>query len=482
VKPDAAKLLAELKERLRIGEPESAVQAYARYLEAEPKDALAWTDMADLLVVLQRPDEALVACRKTLALKPGQISAQCHMGGALLQLGRLDEAEALFRKVLAVEPRRIEARLSLAKCLLKKRDLEAARATLEKVLLQDPVNVSAHQFLGQIFYGQGQWPEFRAELERFRTHDPSSDYLEFECGFENLLRGVMPLGWRQWEARLRVPGCVGPERNFTEPRWNGEPFQGRTLLVHYEQGFGDTIMLARFLPQVKARGGRVLLLVQPQLADLMTTCQGVDQIISQGEPLPSFDLQVSLYSLPAVFQMDQNSLSTEIPYLGVPALVPNRQRIAEILAASDGRIRVGLVWAGNTGHARDAERSLPIDLVNRLGVLPDVAWHGFQLGMTEEPSLPDYVSLAPLLSNFSDTAYALSGMDLVITVDTALVHLAGAFGIPTLLLVTYVPDFRWMLDRDDSPWYPTVRIHRQPQPGDWDSVVSTVVSELTTGM
>lgn len=478
VKSDAARLLAKLKEHLRAGDPEGAVLAYTRYLKVEPGNALAWTDMAGLLVSLQRPEEAQAACLKALALNPGHVPAQYHLGCAELQLGRLEQAEERLRRILQAEPGRIDVQLSLVKCLLGRRDLVGAQTGLEEIIRRDPAHESAHQFLGQIFYERAQWTEFQAELERFKKFNPASSYPEFEQGFANLLHGVMPLGWQQWEARLRVPGCVGPERHFVEPRWDGGSFVGKTLLIHYEQGLGDTVMLARFLPRVKALGGRLLLLVQPTLAHLMTTCPGPDQVLAQGDPIPPFDLQVSLYSLPAIFQTDLDTLPKEIPYLGIPERVPNREPILGAIHASGSLVRVGLVWAGYSGHPRDAQRSLPIDLVNRLAEVPGVAWYGFQLGVLEEPKLPNYVPLASLLSDFSDTAYALSGMDLVITVDTALAHLAGALGVPTLLLITFVPDFRWLLERSDSPWYPTMQLYRQPRHGDWDSVMNTLVGDL----
>lgn len=481
MKPAAAALLAKVKELLSGGEPEEVVQAFERYLEVQPDDALAWADLAGILVGLQRFDAALNACAKSLALQPRQASAMFHQASVYLRQGRLDEAEALLNQVLALAPGRVDALLGLTKCRLGKLDPSGARALLDQILAVDPANIQAHQFLGQVFYGQGRWPEFHAEMTRFRQQDPTSKYLEFEQGFENLLRGVMPEGWLQWETRLDIPGCVGPERTFTEPRWEGEAFSGKTLLVHYEQGLGDTLMLIRYLPLVKARGGRVLLLVQPQLAYLVTTCQGIDQVIPQGMTLPPFDLQVSLFSLPAVFKTDLDSIPAEIPYLGIPPQVSNAEAIAGALALSEGRTRVGLAWAGFSGHARDAERSIPVGVLASLGVLPGVAWHGLQTGRNEAPALPGYLAMAPWLTSFSDTAYALSGMDLVITVDTALAHLSGALGIPTLLLVTHVPDFRWMLDRDDSPWYPTMRIYRQPKPGDWASVMRAVVGDLSEG-
>lgn len=330
----------------------------------------------------------------------------------------------------------------------------------------------------QALYDAARWEDYQAEVDHFEAAHPGSPYAEYERGYLNLLRGNMLEGWRQFEARLRTPGFVPEGKRFPQPRWTGSSFEGRTLLVAYEQGFGDTLMLARYLPMVKALGGRVVFLVQPQFAYLMTTLRGPDQLVSLGQELPPFDLQVSLFSLPGLLGTDLAHLPAEIPYLGVPRDVPNQAGIAEALSRSEGQIRVGLAWGGNPAHPRDTQRSIPASLLESLGILPGVAWHSFQLGREELPDLPSILSLAPLLKTFSDTAYALSGMDLVITVDTALAHLAGALGVPTLLLVSHAPDFRWMLDRDDSPWYPTFRIYRQPKVGDWRSVMEQVVSDL----
>jgi hypothetical protein len=339
--------------------------------------------------------------------------------------------------------------------------------------------LEAHQALIQRLYEQGRWADYDAEVDRFEAANPGSPFAEYERGYLNLLRGRMGVGWRQWEARLRVPGFIPREKRFPQPRWTGGSFAGKTLLVVFEQGFGDTLMLARYLPQVKALGGRVLLLVQPQFAYLMTTLDGVDEIVPFGHPIPAFDLHASLFSLPAIFGTDLDSVPADVPYLGIPRAVPGRQDVAQALAPSHGRVRVGVAWGGNPAHPRDAQRSVPVDLLEPLAALPGVAWHSFQLGREEQPPLPEAVSLAPLLKTFSDTAYALSGMDLVITVDTALAHLAGALGIPVLLLVTWAPDFRWMLDRDDSPWYPTMRIYRQPESGAWAPAIQRLAADLT---
>ena len=173
--------------------------------------------------------------------------------------------------------------------------------------------------------------------------------------------------------------------------------------------------------------------------------------------------------------------AAEIPYLQVPGHVPNRQPLSEVLAASAGRIRIGLAWAGSPVHVRDKERSMPTAALEPLAALQGVAWHSFQFGPLEAVPLPGVIQLAPLLSTFSDSALAVAAMDLVITVDTALAHLAGALGIPTFLLLHAFPDWRWFLARQDSPWYPTMRIYRQPHPGDWESVLRQVLSDLNLG-
>jgi hypothetical protein len=302
----------------------------------------------------------------------------------------------------------------------------------------------------------------------------------FDEAHVRLRNGDLRRGWELYEARLGAIGQKKIQWRFAKPRWNGEPFPGRTLLLHWEQGYGDTLMFVRFAAQAKALGGRVVLVAQKELADLAATCPGLDQVIPHLGRLPPYDLQAPLLSLPHIFKTDLGSIPASVPYLNVPARVPNRQALAALLAASAGKVRVGIAWAGSPVHGRDQERSVPAPALAPLAALPGVAWHSFQMG-PEAPPWPGMAALAPLLGNFSDTAYALSGMDLVITVDTALAHLAGAMAIPTLLLLPFAPDFRWMLERQDSPWYPTLRLYRQSRPGDWVPVVQRLARDLGNG-
>ena len=294
-----------------------------------------------------------------------------------------------------------------------------------------------------------------------------------------LLKGDLPLGWDLHEARLQVPGLITPKRYFTVPRWDGQPFPGRTLLLHYEQGLGDTLMFVRYATLVKALGGTVFLAAQAPLAEIVATCPGIDLVIPKGTPPPPFDMHMPLLSLPWVFRTDLGSIPARIPYLRVPATVPGREELDLLLALSEGTVRIGLAWQGSVHHPRNAVRSMPPIALAPLGALPGVAWHSFQFEAATMPSLPGLVEFGPLLKGFSSTAYALRHMDLVITVDTVVAHLAGALGIPTFLLLSHTHDWRWMLDRADSPWYPTLRLYRQPVPGDWDAVVQQILLDLS---
>ena len=376
---------------------------------------------------------------------------------------------------------RLERALAQGEALAQQNRLEEANQVLSALIKREPGNWEAHKLFRRVLSRQGDWVRLHREFERWIVGHHSGTKAEWEKSCNNLLFGHMKEGWEQYEARWRDPG-LSPrvlDRIYPQPVWKGEPFAGKTLLLRWEQGFGDAIMYVRYAPLVKARGGRVILEVMEPLVDLMATCEGLDAVVSDGEPAPEFDLQISLLSLPRVFQTELDTIPARIPYLSVPARVPHRQGLDRVLAATQGLTRIGLAWAGNPKHFRDAERSIDPVLLKPLGTIPGVVWHGFQMGGLDLP-FPRIIPMEALCrSSFADTAHALSAMDLVITVDTALAHLAGALGIPVFLLVTAFPDWRWLMGRNDSPWYPTLRLYRQPEPGNWPAVIQKVVADLT---
>jgi hypothetical protein len=375
----------------------------------------------------------------------------------------------------------VKTPLALAGRLLEQGDLGTARSVLEQALEGDPGNLVAHEALVQVHLMAGDPALAHKEQTRRALFLDGRSGPAADCVWAHatLLYGEMPRGWDLYESRLLAPGLTMPQRHFTHPRWDGTPFPGKTLLLHYEQGLGDTLMFVRYARQVKALGGKVLLAVQKPLADLVATCPGIDEVIPKGGPVPPFDFHFPLPSLPWLFRTDLASIPAEIPYLRVPAQVPNRQALTERLALGEGRLRVGLAWKGSSAHPRDAQRSMPSACLSPLAELPEVTWYSFQREDDLVEPFPGILPLGHLLSTFSDTAFALNAMDLLITVDTAVAHLSGALGVPTLLLVTNIPDWRWLMDRVDSPWYPTLHIYRQPRPGDWDDVIRQVVDDLT---
>ncbi len=450
-----------------------------RYAGLRPHQVELWAQLALALLATQRLDQAEEACGFALRLDAQHFRAMAHLGSIRLAQSRLGEAVLQFRRVVAAHPTEERAHLLLITALARTGDRLGACQEIARVLQQAPTSFLVHKSVMGPLYSLGCWDEYRAEIERYRQVEPGLAYLDYEQSFADLLHGNLLQGWQHFEARLEVSSDLRPHRTFQEPAWQGEAFQDRTLLLWTEQGIGDTLMFLRYLPMVKALGGRVLLEAQGSVLNVAGTCPGLDGLVAEGAPPPPFDLQASIMSLPWIFRTELATIPDTVPYVRVPKEVPHREGLRDLLATAGERTRIGLVWGGNPAHARDSERSIPAPALAPLAALPGVAWFSFQVDTVEVPPLPNLVSLDLCLGNFSDTAFALSEMDLLITVDTSVAHLAGALGIPTLLLITHQPDYRWLLDREDSPWYPTLRLYRQPRFGDWATVIQQIVSDLT---
>lgn len=470
--------LEEARSLDAAGQREAALAAYRGHLEANPEAIEAWVELGGLLLVLGRLDEAADACAEAIGLDPRHYGALVHTACVQMHKGNLDFAQETFEDALAIDPLRLAGRLMYADCLLRMRDLDRAREVLEGIRKQAPDNEIALERLGMLMVYREDWTALRKDMERQLARYSGAE-AEYVASHIDLMFGDMARGWPRFEARLGIPGRYAGRPVHPQPRWQGQPFPGQTLLLTWEQGLGDTLMFLRFVAAARARGGRVVLEVQPPLLELAATCAGVDAVVPTGAPLPAFDLQASLLSLPALLGTTLDTLPADSPYLDVPAEVPDRDAICRVLEASSDRVRIGLCWAGNPGYPRDAKRSLPPAAMEALAALPHVAWHSFQFESGELPPLPGLVTFGPLLKGFPNTAFALRGMDLVITVDTVLAHLAGSLGVPTFLLASFIPDWRWMLGRSDSPWYPTVRVYRQLAPGDWDSALAQLLRDLS---
>ncbi len=497
----------------RLARLDEALASYDRVVALQPDHAAAFNNRGVALQLLQRTDEALASYDKAVTLRPNYPEAFRNRGRALQQLERPAEALASYDQALALSPSYLEALNGRTVALLKLRRLEEALANCDRTLVLKPDHAEACNDRGVILqemkrfdealasYGRAQTlkPGFAEaiynagvvlqQLKRLdealahfdRAHALKPDFADAHChgALLRLLTGDFERGWIQSEWRWKSASSGLVRRPFAQPLWlGGETIDGKTILLHSEQGYGDTIQFCRYVALVAARGARVILQVEEPLRQLMSGLAGVSQCISKDEALPDFDLHCPLLSLPLAFGTRLETIPSATSYLRVPA----QARDWRAQLGLSPRPRIGLAWSGNPQHQRDAERSIAFA---RLSPLFDVTASFVSLQRDvragDQAALKARIgilNLGPSLENFADAAALVANLDLVITVDTGVAHLAAALGRPVWMLLPFVPDWRWLLDRDDTPWYPTMRLFRQSARGDWDNVIARVAMAL----
>jgi tetratricopeptide (TPR) repeat protein len=430
-----------------LGRTAEALASWDAALAADPNHAEALHGRGNALYRIKRHHAALSDYDRLLALRPNNVDVLNNRGGALAELGRLDEAFESYDRASAIDPR-------LPEILINKGHVCADRHRFEEAL--------------SCYAAAAALPNLRPEAQ-------------WCASLVRLRLGQFAQGWRDYEWRWQQASWASQRRDFVAPLWLGkEPLCGRTILLHAEQGFGDTLQFVRYAKLVAGLGATVLLEVQAPLKILLSGIAGVAQVFARGEPLPRFDLHCPLMSLPLAFGTALDTIPADIPYVRVPAdrTAQWRARLREPRS-----LRVGIVWAGSAVHKNDHNRSIAFDRFRCLLSAPDIEFVSLQneLGAAEAARLARHanvVSLGGELRDFADTAAVVSALDLVVSADTAMVHLAGALGTPVWVLLPFSPDFRWLLAREDSPWYPTARLFRQPRFGDWGSVLARVKDEL----
>jgi Flp pilus assembly protein TadD len=420
--------------------------------------------------------DAAEACyERALALRPDRIESRIGLGVVLRDQGRLAEAVASYERALALAPDHPETRHNLGVALVDLGRPEEAIAQYKRALAIQPERAETHGNLGIAFERQGRHAKALTCYERALALKPDHAEAHFDRGRALLLTGQFDEGWREYEWRFAVARY---DRNFDRPLWPGEPLAGRTILIHAEQGFGDTLQFVRYVPKVAERGGQVLLEVPEPLVRLVGTVAGVSQVVVAGDPLPSFDCHCPLLSLPRVFETKLATIPDTVPYLSTPQTASADW--AERIAAATG-LKVGVVWAGSVVGAID-RRPIDLRLLQPLWEVADINWFSLQVGdQSGDLSWLDGVriaDLAPWLTDFAETAAAIDCLDLVITIDTAVAHLAGALGRRTWIMLPYAADWRWLRNRSDTPWYPTARLFRQRTAGDWPEVAREVAAAL----
>jgi len=473
--PEAHYNLANaLKEAGRLDE---AIAAYRRAIALKPSLVEAHFNLANSLRDSKRGEEAIAIYRQTLALRPDHAGAFNNLGNTLQDLGRHAEAVAAYRLGLQRIPNQIDILNNLGNALQKQGQLLEAIEVLQRALALKPDNAAALANLGNAWRANHR-PDLAAQAyQRALELSPRSDETRWNLSMMQLLLGNLAEGWRSYESRIELTKEL--PRKFDQPRWDGTPLNGQRVLLHPEQGLGDSIHFVRYAPLVRARGGVPIIQCHGLLLRLFKSQPDFGQIVNMDDPPPRFDLHCPLMSLPLAFGTTLENIPAKVPYITPdPALAGRwRQRVSSM---STNR-KIGLAWAGNPDNPSDYIRSTTLAALAPLSQLHGVDFFSLQKGPAAAQSLPAEMRLTDLtneLHDFADTAALISALDLVICVDTAVAHLAAAMGKPTWLLLPFAPDFRWLLYRPDSPWYPTMRLFRQAEPERWEEPIRQIAGEL----
>ena len=448
-RPDSAETHYNLANALHdLRQYALAAESYERAVQLKPNYQKALNNLGNCYMDLDRHAEAVECYRQVLQASPGYAKGHTNLGNALRQLGRLDESVAASRRALELEPDNAEAHNNLAAALLDQGHMQQALAEFDEAIRLRPEYAEARMNRGMAWLQKG----------------------EYQRGWEDY-------EWR-WQSKAFVP------RGFVQPLWDGSPLEGRTILLHAEQGLGDTIQALRYVPEVKRRGGSVLLECSPALHPLLQEQHGADRLLAFGGELRPFDVHAPLLSLPLVLGLPEPGQLRNVPYLRAkPELMEHwRGRLAAIPG-----FKVGINWQGNPKHPSDRLRSLPLAQLAPLAEIPGVRLISLQknAGVEQLQALPDpsiVLDLGSQLDNdsgpFMDTAAVMSCLDLIITVDTAICHLAGALGAPVWVLLSTARDWRWLMHSPTSDWYPTMRLFRQREAGQWAPVLAEVKQAL----
>jgi tetratricopeptide (TPR) repeat protein/glycosyltransferase involved in cell wall biosynthesis len=451
-----------------------ALEAYDRAIVTDTASADVWSNRGLALRGLRRPDDAIASFKRALSIDPRFTNAYVNLGIVLKEQKRSDEAIAAFETARTIRPNDAALLCNFASVYESRGDYERMRELADLAATLDDSFAEPHVLRGNYYMERGDYANAEGAYQRARSLDAENRNANWNLALIWLLHGDYRRGWAQFEWRKRLQSVLVEHYDYAGKPWNGESLEGRTILLHAEQGLGDAIQFVRYAAVLKGRGAaRVIVEVADAVADLLASATGVDQVVVRGSTLPAFDVHASMMDLPRLCGTILETIPATIPYLEAPI-----RPVSSMIDAPNGVVRVGIVWAGNRMHQRDHLRSVDLSQLAPLFDTPNTKFFSLQKGGPEAElanlSGGRVVDLSPHLTDFRDTAAAIEQLDVVLTVDTSVAHLAAALGCETWIMITHVPDFRWMIGRDDSPWYPTVRLFRQPAPRDWASVMDNV--------
>ncbi|HYD66946.1 tetratricopeptide repeat protein [Azospirillum sp.] len=473
-------LAVALKQAGRFDEALAETRAAVRLAPGFPQ---AHYNLGIALAERRQWREAADAYRAAIRLNPGYAAAYINIGNVLVDLWEPERAVAAYRNAIALDPTYPRVYSNMGNALREYDRFAEGFVAVRRALTLDPALAPARHNLGNAYLEQGRHADAATSYRAAIALTPDHAAAHLGLSLTMLHGGDFARGWATYEWRWKTGDAFLPPG----PVWRGEEVAGKTVLLHAEQGFGDTLHFVRYAPMVAARGARVVLEVPGPLRRLLDRTPGLERVIAQGEPRPEYDAHCPLLSLPLAFGTRLETIPAGMPYLHAdPAAVERwRARLAE-----DGALRVGLVWAGNprrnaiNAHAIDRRRSMRLEQFAPLAGVPGVRFVSLQKGEETAPQAKtppagmDLVDWMDEVGDFADTAALIANLDLVIGVDTSVIHLAGGLGKPVWMLSRYDACWRWLAEREDSPWYPTMRIFRQPQPGAWAPVVDRLADEL----
>ena len=484
IKPDYVEVLYNMGYALQgQGRLEEAIAAYERALAIKPDLAEVCSNLGYALQGQGRLEEAIAAYERALAIKPDLAEVHNNLGNALKDQGKLEEAIAAYERALAIKPDYAMAQNNLGIVLMDRGDLDLVIAAYERALAIKPDYAEAHNNLGYALQEKGKLDLAIVAYERALAIKPDYADAQWNLSLALILLGNYKKGWPLYESRITKKINNGKYYIFDKPLWQGEFIgKGTKMLICSEQGFGDFIQFCRYLVMLKDIGPELELIVEvPRpLLNIISSLDCTMTLVGKGDKLPEFDVYCHLMSLPLAFGTTVETIPNRTPYIYTDS---NKLQTWRNKLGPQGRPRVGLVWSGSAKHSRDQNRSLKLDQLSNLISIHSIEWHSLQKEYREHDqyflaNAPEISQHQDALRDFSDTAALVECMDLIISVDTSVAHLAGALGKPVWILLPFAPDYRWLLDREDTPWYPTARLFRQSNIGEWQSVIDHVTSQV----
>ncbi len=476
---NVATLLMRAKLRYAANRAAEAVADYDSIIALAPAHWEALNNRGIALEALQRYEDALASYERAFALNPTNTSVLHNRAAALLTLRRHPEALPLFQHLVTVEPANADNWTGHGAALASLLHLDEAVASFDNALALDPNAVRAFVGRATVRAAVGRTTEALADYRRALTLDPGNATAHANLAFALLADGNLTDGFAEYEWRRKDGPIHFTSRRFDKPEWQGESIAGKTLLLHPEQGLGDILQFARFVPQLAAQGAQIVLEVPAALEVLMCTLAGGAKVVRAGSTLPPYDLHAPLMSLGHKLNLTLETIPAHVPYLHPPLERQTKWRSRVVALAQP---RVGLCWSGNAAHNNDRARSIPFSRLAEIAKTPGIAFVNLQRDLRESDKADfqasTLVNFMQEVGDLADTAALIEALDLVICVDTSVAHLAGALGKPVWILTATSADWRWLRNREDSPWYPTVRLFRQTVHGDWDPVIDRVRAEL----